>query len=266
MESFHIELGPGRIHTVILGAGPDLVVGFHGFGESSSRFQALADALHGFCKIAAIDLPFHGISQWPEDEVLQPAQLCRLLQQIKEHCRPNRLFVLGYSIGARLALAAAIHCGRFDGLMLVAPDGLVQHTWYNVAVYPKWGRYLFRHFIEQPALVFFLASLFRKLGLLSSSRYRILQQNADTAPKRRKVYQTWMCLSALNVTEGQLANSLARQFMSLKVLIGKYDRVLHRNRIRRIVGRLPHAELHMLACGHRVPDEEIIRELRLWFH
>ena len=82
------------------GSGEPLAM-LHGFTGAGSSFDHLRDALGARYRVIAPDLPGHGSSapatSWDD-----------ALAQVRETFPPEPLFVAGYSMGARLALAFAL--------------------------------------------------------------------------------------------------------------------------------------------------------------
>jgi 2-succinyl-6-hydroxy-2,4-cyclohexadiene-1-carboxylate synthase len=88
------------LHVERWGTGPDLAL-LHGFTGSGRAFDHLREALGASFRVCVPDLPGHGASpdatSWDE-----------ALQAIGAALGPSPLFLAGYSMGARIALAYAL--------------------------------------------------------------------------------------------------------------------------------------------------------------
>ncbi|MCC6313501.1 MAG: 2-succinyl-6-hydroxy-2,4-cyclohexadiene-1-carboxylate synthase [Thermomicrobiales bacterium] len=92
------------------GAGPPLLL-LHGFTGSGAVWDALAPALARHHRLIMPDLLGHGGSSAPTDPARFAAE--RQIVDIMVVCRVlgvDRFHLLGYSMGARLALAVAANC------------------------------------------------------------------------------------------------------------------------------------------------------------
>lgn len=87
----------------------------HGWGMNLRAFDALRARLPDIATIA-IDLPGHGRSAWSPELAEFDAQCAAVLAAL-----PPRCMLLGWSLGAKLAMAlAAAHPQRIDALVLVS--------------------------------------------------------------------------------------------------------------------------------------------------
>lgn len=90
-----------KLATTLWGSGPRLVI-CHGFTQTSSSWGAFGRALSSHHTIVAVDLPGHGGSSDIEADVVGAAH--DLLDTVGE----EPFVLLGYSMGARVAMTAAM--------------------------------------------------------------------------------------------------------------------------------------------------------------
>ncbi|MBL7798722.1 MAG: hypothetical protein JNJ90_19650, partial [Saprospiraceae bacterium] len=81
MRSFFLELNGANIHCLRFGEGPQLLVALHGFGDRARLFAILEEALSERYTVVAIDLPFHGQTEWP-NRTFSKADLLAVVRQI----------------------------------------------------------------------------------------------------------------------------------------------------------------------------------------
>ncbi|MBR3370867.1 MAG: alpha/beta hydrolase [Rhodobacteraceae bacterium] len=125
-EGAFVTLPEGRIHAIIRGQGPDLVM-IHGANGNARDFSFdLIDRMAGDFRVIALDRPGFGFSDdfgGPEGPVEQADILRAAVAQLDV----DRPIVLGHSYGGAVALAWALRAeGDVAGLTLLAP---ASHPW-----------------------------------------------------------------------------------------------------------------------------------------
>ncbi len=103
------------------GSGEPLLL-LHGLGSTQDDFAALRPALEATYDVLAVDLPGLGVSA-PTSRTPTVAALADDLEADLDLVHPDRLHILGTSLGARLALELAKR-GRALSVVAVAPSGL----------------------------------------------------------------------------------------------------------------------------------------------
>ena len=241
------------IHAVLFGTGDKLLICFHGFGEDAEKFRSLEPALGSHYTVVSIDLPFHGKTRWQKDDFFYPDDLKKLINEILQTCGKKKFSLMGYSLGGKIVFAAIEpFAGQIDEVILVAPDGVKTIAWYDVAVYPAWGRALFRRFVENPRFVFSLARLLRSSGVIGERLFNFLKMQTDSEEKRQKVYDVWMAIRYLKSTLSDIKNLLNTHGIKSYIFIGRYDRVITTRIGNRFSEGLKHNKLLVLEKGHNL--------------
>src|SRR6185312_2336678 len=188
-----------RIYYYSWGSGPRLLFAFHGYGESAASFAFLGAALDPSFTLVAIDLPFHGQTEWREGTVLYPEQLYSIMESIagdlgrrsfsegdigrrsfSEGDPPLPWALLGYSMGGRIALQLfQNHPDRFDRLVLMAPDGMTVNPWYWLATATTPGSLVFRWSMRHPGWLFLTLRCGHTLRLVNPSIYKFAVHYID---------------------------------------------------------------------------------------
>ncbi|WP_439560447.1 alpha/beta fold hydrolase [Roseinatronobacter sp.] len=125
-EGAFVTLPEGRIHAVIRGQGPDLVM-IHGANGNARDFSFdLIDRMAADFRVIALDRPGFGFSDdfGGPDGPVEQADILRAAVAELDVTRP---IVLGHSYGGAVALAWALRAGDdVAGLTLLAP---ASHPW-----------------------------------------------------------------------------------------------------------------------------------------
>ncbi|MEM9855247.1 MAG: alpha/beta hydrolase [Pseudomonadota bacterium] len=146
-EGQFIDVDGTRVHALVRGSGPDLVL-LHGAGGSTRDFSfAFMDFLTDRYRVIAFDRPGLGYTERPRKfsiwsrDAESPREQVRLLQAAAAKLGADRPLVLGHSFGGAVAMAWALERpDALSGLIIVAgasnewEGGL--GTFYNLTASP----------------------------------------------------------------------------------------------------------------------------------
>ncbi|QQK74452.1 alpha/beta hydrolase [Salicibibacter cibarius] len=99
----HIDLGDYTIHYRIEGNGPTLVL-LHGMGNNSKSWKSQLDMLKHSFTVIAWDAPGYGLSSDPKEEFQTFTDFAVVLKKFLDAMSLTRVYVLGHSMGAAIAL------------------------------------------------------------------------------------------------------------------------------------------------------------------
>jgi len=119
------SIGPWRLHVRDTGprAAPPVIL-IHGLGASLHTWDAWAAGLEREHRVIRFDLPGSGLSEPDPKGDYGDGRSVELLLALMDRLGLARASIAGHSIGGRIAWTfAALHPGRVDKLVLVAPDG-----------------------------------------------------------------------------------------------------------------------------------------------
>ena len=222
---------PGLLHyknSVIawyrFGNGPRAVACFHGYGEGATSFAFLGKAAGDTHSFYAIELPFHGGTQWNEPGDFTPGDLAAIVEQVI----PGGNFqVLGYSLGGRVGLCLYQHSpARVTKLVLLAPDGLKVNFWYWVATQTGPGNGLFRLTMKHPGWFFGFLKVFNKLGVVNASIFKFVKYYIADEEVRAILYKRWTSLRQISPSLSRIKDQVRRQHLPVRLVYGEHDRII----------------------------------------
>ena len=260
-----------RISYYTWGRGPRLLLCFHGYGETAASFAFLSEALGSEFTILAIDLPFHGQTEWKEyadpgqsSRPVTPADLPAILETLlsTQGIPPTTMwYIIGYSIGGRIALSLlqAIP-DKIARLVLVAPDGLRLNPWYWLATQTGAGRSLFRYTIYHPGWFFLILRACNALKLVNPSVYKFVTHYIDNPGVRHDLYIRWTGLRKFRPRLSVIRGIILRRELPVRILYGRFDRIIRVKRGEQFrKGIEPYCRLEVLPAGHQLLQVTWIR-------
>jgi pimeloyl-ACP methyl ester carboxylesterase len=279
MQTGFFPLKNSRIHYHRWGMGPRLVFAFHGYGESSASFTFLGEAIGEDFTLVAIDLPFHGQTEWNDGLFFDPADLLFLLRAIEAALssphpvlpgaspspRPDirvpaapylsGWWLLGYSMGGRIALQLLQDNPQLiDKLVLLAPDGLKLNRWYWLATQTRFGNSLFRATMRQPGWFFLLLRSGHVLSLVNPSIYKFTVQYIHDDRVRQELYTRWTTMRGFRPRLAAIAAIIRERQLPVRLVYGSYDRIIRRESAEKFRKRGIDATCHLtlLPAGHQL--------------
>lgn len=256
MDDF-LPFRSSRIHYCCWGAGPRLLFAFHGYGESASSFGFLGEALGPDFTLVAIDLPFHGQTEWKEGLFFDPEQLFGFMQEIAARLpgRTGAWSLIGYSMGGRVALQLLeSNPAAIEKLVLLAPDGLKVNLWYWLATRTVLGNHLFRWTMRWPAWFFLLLRLSNFLRLVNPSVYKFAVHYINDDIVRKDLYIRWTTMRGFRPHLSIIAEIIRSRQLPVSLVYGRYDRIIRWERAEKFRKRGIAAicPLILLDTGHQL--------------
>lgn len=254
MQSGFFNYRSSIIHYRFGGQGVQPLVCFHGYGESSASFDFLEKSIGASHLIVAIDLPFHGKTQWKEIDL--DAQVLSditfsLLHQLKADAKKIQL--MGFSMGGRMALCILQQSPeRISSLVLLAPDGLTVNFWYWLSAKTTVGNKLFKLTMRKPGWFLGMLRASNKLRIINQSIYKFVEHYIHDNAVRKALYERWTGMRNCTPSMKTIRQLILKHHISVRLLYGKYDRIISHERGSRLFGNLANCSIRVLDCGHQV--------------
>ena len=225
VESHYLSFRSTIIHYTRCGQGSDWLFCFHGYGEDAASFSIFHKLLADQYTLIAIDLPFHGKTDWQEGLLLEPADLIFIINQIKTASQPISL--IGYSMGGRVALQLLqLIPEQITQLLLVAPDGLHKNKWQWFSTRTFIGKRLFAYAIKNPEWLLTIVDLAGKMSLYDKNLLKFIHYYLDEEGQREILFRRWTTMRKFRPVKDLLKKNIQAYQISVNLLFGKYDKVI----------------------------------------
>ena len=261
MQKLQLSYKNSLINYYRFGSGNKTAVCFHGYGETAATYLFLEKyAGHEFT-FYAIDLPFHGETQWKEGLNFEPGDLLKITETI---CREKSgLTLIGFSLGGRIALSLyqAIP-GQIEKLVLIAPDGLKINSWYWLATQTSLGNRFFSFTMKNPGWFFGFLKLLNRLKLVNASIFKFVNYYIEDRQVRDDLYDRWTSLRKLKPNTKKIRSFIKKYGTRLWLIYGKHDRIILPSPGERFCrGIENNCRLSVIHSGHQVLHEKHIAEI-----
>lgn len=248
------------------GSGPHVLVAFHGYGRTHADFREFSKPFQRDFTVYAFDLAYHGKSEVrvnrPDKSPLTPRELGEYFENFLLSVGRPRAWVMGYSIGGRVALKLAeVIPEKIGGLYLFAPDGLKPHFMYTFVSETSFGRWIFRMFIDRPGLFFGLLNLGKALKFIDKKTHHFLSSQVETEEQRVQVYNVWTFHRHIKPDTEEFARSVEKSGTTTDLFFGAYDRIIPLRNAGKLKKKLPAARIHTLETGHAMLTPVVARKV-----
>lgn len=250
MPSVYLEHPSGRVHCLQFGSGRELLIALHGFGDSARLFTRLGPEFTEQYTVVAIDLPFHGATEWQKASFDQ-ADLLEIFRQITLKTGHQEYALMGFSFGARIAQAMLpLLSANLRKLYLVSPDGAHTRGLQLAAVAPVWFRKWVIRLLKSPAWFIQLVEFARKIRLMPAYMYGFLNRNLKRPDRLNRMFGCWLSLDHFVVHSKSIRRQLQHAQFLTEVHVGENDPYLHPKDVQAVYGNLANVKLAWHAKGH----------------
>jgi pimeloyl-ACP methyl ester carboxylesterase len=246
-----------RWHCRVRGEGPQVLLAMHGFSQTASWLEHLAEPLRGICQLWSCDMPAHGLTEWPgsveQPRICRPEDLVALLEAVRE-ASGKPVQVLGFSMGGRYAAAlAAAAPERLSHLHLVAPESLQPNRGQQFGTRTWLGRWMLRRQIEHPGMLLGPTAWLERRGLIKAKMADFIRANLESRALREQLHLTWNAMHGLPADPMALARAANAASLPVSVYLGRRDMLVSKKAARRFIDALDNGCLSVLEQGHFVP-------------
>ena len=257
------------ISYYVWGTGPKPVICFHGYGEDGLSFEFLGKYAGDRFTFYAIELPFHGKTEWKEGLIISPAtllEICTEIPELKNNSaeKPaNKLSLMGFSLGGRVCLSLyEMMPEKVERIVLLAPDGLKVNFWYWLATQTWLGNRFFSFTMKHPGWFFGFLKLLNKLKLVNASIFKFVNYYIGDKEVRRLLYARWTCLRKLTPHLSLIKKQIKENDTAVRLLYGKHDRIILSSVGQQFCKDIEEqCQLTEIHSGHQVLHEKHVEEI-----
>lgn len=248
----------GQVHYHEYGIGVKPMLAFHGYGMTGRQFEVLQKSILTQYRVYSFDHFFHGqtrLEGWTEQQILtgMPKALMRayLQEWFAQHGGSQRISLMGYSIGANLALVLLEDFAEWiDEVILMAPDGLSVYKGFNFLMHNVIGQSLFKTVTKSKWLAPGVLKGLKKVRFIDDSLYKIAYSEMDTPQKRLDVYYTLNLIKQLQPDVVNITNQINRHRIKCHLIFGKHDMLFPKSSAQAFISKLDDPQVHEVPLGH----------------
>jgi pimeloyl-ACP methyl ester carboxylesterase len=264
MEQKLLPYKKSKINYYSFGNGPETAICFHGYGEDGKLYRFFEKYAGGAYTFYAIDLPFHGNTEWNEELLFTHDDLSQIISNIPDSKKINRqLTLIGFSLGGRIALSYyEVHPERIKKVILFAPDGLKVNFWYWFSTQTHFGNKLFAYSMRSPAWFFAFLKGLNKAGLVNASIFKFVNYYIGKKEMRQLLYQRWTTFRKLKPNLQRIKYFILKNKTNTRLVYGKYDRIILPVRGEKFQkGIEAFCTLTVINSGHQVVHENHVNQI-----
>src|SRR5690606_5119632 len=202
------------------GSGVRALIALHGYGETGVHFHPIAAHIPDGFKMIAIDLPWHGKTEWDDQNQFSPEDLFQIMNKIifEENCANGKVVLMGYSLGGRIGLSLFEHFPEFfRSMIFIAPDGFKKNFWYGFATRTWAGRVLFSYTLKYPGWLHALVKLGSTVGMINPGLKKFIKLHIDERKSREELHKRWMGLRAFQPNLSKIKSLIKKHEVRIDV-------------------------------------------------
>lgn len=256
----------------VFGQGPNTLFCLHGYGDNGDSFSFLEKFLGNDYHIIAPDLPIHGDTLWNETKIFEPSDILDWISKMQEIAgvqlpEKNKIHLLGYSMGGRLALSIFNEApNKFEKILLLCPDGLHENFWHFVSTQTWAGNILFKKTMQHPGWFFNLMDGAHEVKLLNKSILKFAHHYLDDPKARDLLYKRWSLFRKFVPSISAVKKNILKHKTPLSLVFGNYDRIILSKRSDSLKKNNSFVKVFVLDAGHQILREKYAPEIARIFY
>ena len=234
------------------GMGAKRLICFHGFGDRAVIFYNLEKKLAPEFTLIAIDLPFHGQTEWRE-EAMQMIDFEAITKKILKIEGVERFSLAGFSFGARIVTKLLFsQYPLIDAILLLSPDGFGTKGLKTATLFPIPLRRFVRFALQKPDKIVNFVSFLHKKGLVGQPVYWFFSQNINHSQRRERLFAYWLSLNDFEVKLSAFKQKLLETGIKTHIFLGKNDNITPLSIGTFLAADAPNIELHIVDSNHQI--------------
>jgi pimeloyl-ACP methyl ester carboxylesterase len=249
---FTLTYRQSTISYLRFGTGKRLLLCFHGFGDRGAIFYNLNKKITDEFTLIALDLPFHGHTDWRE-KTMQKIDFEAIVNKLLEIENAKKCSLAGFSFGARIVQNLLFsHTDLIEKIYLFAPDGMGTKGLKNATLLPIVVRRFFYFLFKKPTkIVRFVDWLYQKKWVDKSIHW-FFTQNIANAERRERLFFYWFSLNDFERKLSDFKKKLQASRIETHVYLGKRDEITPISIGTFLTTDAPNVKLHLIESDHHV--------------
>lgn len=264
MQTRTFNYKDASLHYAVYPGGPEVLLAFHGFGQSYSYFAPLAHVLAPEYTMYSIDLFYHGKSIWLDsNKPISKDFWKELMTAFLQDHQIESYSLAGFSLGGKFVLATfEAFPEKTKSILFIAPDGIKTSFWYSLATYPGWARKYFKQLVDKPESFFKLINVLRKLQVVDEGILRFAHYQMSSRHQREKIYNTWVMSRQLKFDMVKIAKLINKHNVNVRMFLGRNDKLMTQQGMQRLLKHLHKYDLEILETGHYMLIDSVASYLK----
>lgn len=245
------------------GYGKKNLLAIHGFGDRSEMYLKLKEVLEEEYTVIAIDLPFHGQTNWSKKE-FHPLDIeMAIVEILKEENIEDNITVMGHSMGARIILGFSDQLfERIETCILLAPAGFQGAKSDSQILFPKFIRKILKRLTSNSVFIHRVFKFGKRLGIINNGTYKFLEQQTVIPERRNRLFDCWISLYNFSINLNKFKENILRHNIKLIFYYGTTDFITPVKYAKRFIKDLPESKIIMLEEGHYLVREKLAESLK----
>jgi pimeloyl-ACP methyl ester carboxylesterase len=238
--------------------GKQLLIAFHGFSQDRSYYKLLSQALDGNYCVCAVDMPFHGKTEWPAGDPCRPQDVAALCLAICGQLNYEMFSLAGFSMGAKYAISMAANCppDEMKELFLFSPEGVRANPALEFFSRNPLGKVLMAFSVHFPYWVTIPVKTLSALGLLKKKMADFIMANVKNKAIRNQLRYTWLAMAGLYKAGTHLIERSDYPY-EIYMYTGSRDPLLKPRAVHRFLEAIPEIQHRQLDRGHFLVDRDL---------
>jgi pimeloyl-ACP methyl ester carboxylesterase len=247
--SLWVEYEGQRVHALRFGQGKRLLIIFHGFADRAELFLKFEEILTADFDIIAVDLPFHGATEWAKD-VFKPQDILAIVADILLQTGYTRYNLMAHSMGGFVALTLyTLAASQIDALILLAPGGIYKALPFNKYVFNLPARRFLRFTMGSKLMPNIMRASY-KMRLLHRSFYEFIELHFANERRRQRLFNSWLSLYYFNLDLPTIQKLIFENKTGVVFFYGTKDKITPVRYAEAFIKPLPNAEIHLVEDNH----------------
>lgn len=246
------------------GNGPEILVAFHGFGQTSSDYLYFEDVLSEQFTVIAIDFFYHGQSLWLEQKDFTEYDMKMIVLGIQrqEKLVGKRMSICSFSMGARMARALVRSFpSHIHYFILLSPPTFIFNRFLNFTTNNPLGLLVFRYFVKHNQQLLSWVEKLHALHILNKSVYLFSAKFIGKPWRLQKVYNTWYAQRKLTTNFRKFSALLNEHQIKTVLIASTNDHITPPQKMVRYVQQLKNHQLVMLNEKHELKTPAVKQAL-----